>query len=133
MAVIGALGDIVFSVSRETVKTFSDMKWDSSAKYATHERHLKDVLLEFTGTDADTISFSVYFSAFLGVNPIQEIAKLLDAERNGKVMRLVIGTKAYGKNKWVIEKTSKDLDRFDSNGNLLVAKVAISLKAYAGR
>lgn len=133
MATIGTLGDILFSVSRETVKTFDNMKWDSSAKYATHDRHLKDVLLEFTGTDADTISFSIYFSAFLGVNPMQEITKLLDAERKGKVMRLIIGSKTYGKNKWVIEKTSKDLERFDNKGNLLVAKVSISLKAYAGR
>lgn len=133
MATIGTLGDIVFSVSRETVKTFEGMKWDSSAKYATHERHLKDVLLEFTGTDADTITLNVYFSIFLGVNPMQEITKLLDAERSGKVMRLVVGSKAFGRNKWVIEKISKDLDRFDNKGNLLVAKVSISLKEYAGR
>lgn len=133
MAVIGTLGDIVFSVSRESVKTFEGMKWDSSAKYATHERHLKNTLLEFTGTDAESISFNVYFSVFLGVNPMQEIKKLLEAERSGKIMRLVIGSKAYGRNKWVIEKLSKDLDRFDSKGNLLVAKVSISLKEYAER
>lgn len=133
MAVIGTLGDIVFKVSRKQVKTFDDMKWESSAKYATHDRHLKDVLLEYTGTDADSISFTVYFSAFLGVNPMREITKLLDAERKGQIMRLVIGSKAYGKNKWVIEKTSKSLERFDHKGNLLIAKVSVSLKAYAGR
>lgn len=133
MAEIGTLGDIVFSVSRKTVKTFEGLKWDSSAKYAAHDRHLKDTLLEFTGTDADTISFNVTFSVFLGVNPMDEIIKLLNAERSGKVMRLVIGSKAYGRNKWVIEKTSKDLERFDNKGNLLVAKVSVSLKAYAER
>jgi predicted deacetylase len=73
------------------------------------------------------------FSAFLGVNPIKEINKLLEAERKGKIMRLVIGNKPYGKYKWVIEKTSKDLERFDNKGNLLIAKVSISLKEYAGR
>lgn len=133
MATIGTLGDIVFSVSGSKVKTFDGLKWDSSAKYATHDRHLKDVLLEYTGTDADTISFTMFFSVFLGVNPMREITKLLNAERSGKVMRLVIGSKAYGKNKWVITKTSKDLETFDKRGNLLVAKVNVSLKAYAGR
>lgn len=133
MAVVGTLGDIVFSVSRRKVKTFDGLKWESSAKYATHDRHLKDVLLEYTGTDADTISFTMFFSAFLGVNPMGEITKLLKAERSGKVMRLVIGNKAYGKNKWVITKTSKDLEKFDKRGNLLAAKVNVSLKAYAGR
>ncbi|SHJ74092.1 phage tail protein [Tepidibacter formicigenes] len=133
MAIIGTLGDIVFSVSKETVKTFEGMKWDSSVKYATHDRHLKDTLLEFTGRNADSISFKMNFSAFLGVNPIKEINKLLDAERKGKIMRLVIGNKAYGKYKWVIEKTSKDLERFDNKGNLLIAKVSISLKEYVRR
>lgn len=133
MATIGTLGDIVFSVSRSKVSTFDGMKWDSSAKYATHDRHLKDVLLEYTGTDADKISFSMYFSAFLGINPIEEITKLLKAERSGQVMRLVIGSRIYGKNKWVIDKTSKDLERFDNKGNLLIAKVNVSLIAYAER
>jgi phage protein U len=134
MAVIGTLGtDIVFSVSRRQVKTFDGLVWESSVKYAEHDRHLKDTLLEYTGLDADTITFSVLFSVFLGVDPLQELIKLLNAERQGRVMRLVIGPKAYGTNKWVITKTSKNLQRFDNKGNLLAAKVDITLKAYAGR
>ena len=133
MATIGTLGDVVFAVSKNQVNTFDGLKWSSSAQYASHNRHLKDVLLEFTGTDADKITFSMYFSVFLGVDPMSEIIKLLTAERCGKVMRLVIGSKAYGKNKWVITGTSKDLERFDNKGNLLIAKVNVSLMAYAGR
>ena len=133
MAEIGALGDIVFFVSRNQVKTFDGLKWDSSARYASHDRHMQETLLEFTGTDNDKISFSMYFSVFLGVNPMDEIVKLLNAERNGKVMPLVIGRKGYGRNKWVITKTSKDLERFDKKGNLLTAKVSVSLEAYAAR
>jgi len=133
LAVIGTLGDIVFSVSRNQANTFDNLKWDSSAKYASHERHLQETLLEFVGTDNDTITFSMYFSVFLGINPMNEIIKLLNAERSGKVMRLVIGQKAYGRNKWVITKTSKDLERFDKKGNLLTAKVSVTLEAYAAR
>ena len=133
MATIGTLGDIVFSVSNKQVKTFDGMQWNSSAQYAQHNRHLKDTLLEFTGTDADKISFSMYFSMFLGVNPMTEIVKLLNAERSGKIMRLVIGKKAYGKHRWVITGTSKALERFDNKGNLLIAKVNVSLLAYSGR
>jgi len=133
MATIGTLGDIVFSVSNRQVKTFEGMTWESSAQYATHNRHLKDVLLEFTGTDADKITFNMYFSVFLGVNPLTELTKLLNAERGGRIMRLVIGSKAYGKHRWVITGTSKNLERFDNRGNLLVARVSVSLMAYAGR
>lgn len=133
MAVLGSWGDIVFAVSNRQVKTFDSLKWDSSAKFASHDRHLKDPLLEFTGSDADTISFSMNFSVFMGVNPMTEITKLLMAERAGEVNRLVIGPKAYGKHKWVITKTSKTLTRFDNRGNVLAAKVSVSMKAYSAR
>ena len=51
MALIGSWGDFTFEVSRGSVKTFTGLKWDSSVKYATHDRHLKEPLLEFTGKD----------------------------------------------------------------------------------
>lgn len=133
MAIIGSLGDTVFSVSQNQVKTFDDMSWESSAKYSSHDRHLKDPLLEFTGLGADTISFSMYFSVFLGVDPLGEIVKLLKAEREGKVMSLIIGPKKYGTGKWVITGTSKKLIKFDSTGRLLIASVDIKLTAYAGK
>lgn len=133
MATIGSWGDIVFAVSRKEIKTFTGLKWDSGAKYSTHDRHLKAPLLEFTGTDVESISFSMFFSAFLGVNPMTEIAKLLVAMRKGEVHRLVIGPKAYGTDKWVITKLSNSLDRYDNRGNLLVAKVSVTMKSYAGR
>jgi len=133
MATLGTLGNIVFSVSSTQVKTFDDMSWSSSAQYAQHNRHMRDVLLEFTGTNADTISFTMHFSAFLGVNPTAEIIKLLNAERSGEIMRLVIGKRAYGKHRWVITQTRKDLETFDNKGNLLIARVNVSLMAYSGR
>lgn len=133
MAVIGALGDIVFSVSRDKVNTIDNVKWETGVRFAEHDRHLKIPLLEFTGNSADTISFSLYYSVFLGVNPMAEIVKILNAKRAGKAMRFVIGTKAYGHYKWVITKTSKDLERYDGKGNLLVAKVSITLKEYVNR
>lgn len=133
MATIGTLGDIPFHVSKNEVKTIEGLKWETSSKFEVHDRHLKDDLLEFVGTEPGTMSFSVYISVFLGVNPMQEIVKLLNAERKGLTMPLVIGEKAYGKYRWVITKTSKSLERFDNKGNLLVAKVDISLTEYVQR
>ena len=133
MAVIGTWGDITFAVSRNQIKTFDGLKWDSGAKYSTHDRHLKEPLLEFTGTDVESMTFTMFFSAFLGVNPIAEVSKLLKAMRRGEVHRLVIGPKAYGTNKWVIPKLSNSLPRYDNRGNLLVAKVSVTMKSYSGR
>ncbi len=133
MAVIGTWGDITFAVSRNQIKTFDGLKWDSGAKFSTHDRHLKEPLLEFTGTDVESMTFTMFFSAFLGVNPIAEVSKMLKAMRRGEVHRLVIGPKAYGTNKWVITKLSNSLNRYDNRGNLLVAKVSVTMKSYSGR
>ena len=133
MAVIGTWGDITFAVSRNQIKTFDGLKWDSGAKFSTHDRHLKEPLLEFTGTDVESMTFTMFFSAFLGVNPIAEVSKLLKAMRRGEVHRLVIGPKAYGTNKWVITKLSNSLNRYDNRGNLLVAKVSVTMKSYSSR
>lgn len=133
MATIGTWGNIVFAVSRKQIKTFTGLKWDSGASYATHDRHLKEPLLEFTGVEVESMTFSMFFSAFLGVNPMAEVGKLLTAMRKGEVNRLVIGTKAYGTNKWVITKLSNSLERYDNRGNLLVAKVDVTMNSYASR
>ena len=130
---IGNWGDFTFYVSADQIKTFDSLKWDSAAKYSTHDRHLREPLLEFTGTDVETITFTMFFSVFLGVNPIKEIASLLQAMRRGEVNRLVIGPKAYGTNKWVITKLSNSLKRFDRWGNLLVASVNVTMQSYAVR
>ena len=131
MATIGTLGGVVFSVSTNKVRTFDDLKSSGSAKYASHDRHLKDALLEFTGNEPDKITFSMVLSIFLGVTPQSEISKLRAAQRAGRIMHLVIGRQSYGN--WVITSLSTDYDRIDNKGNVLIANVNVSLTAYAGR
>jgi hypothetical protein len=133
MAIVGALGNIVFSVSSTQVKTFDDMRWESSVQYAAHNRHLKEPLLEFVGTDTDRITFTMYLSAFLGVCPLKEIENLRTAMDSGRIMRLVIGRKPYGKSRWVIQRLQKPLKRFDDKGALLEASVNVTLLAYGER
>ena len=73
MAKIGSLGSLVFSVSENTVRTFDELSWKVSAKYATHDRHIKRDVLEFLGPEPGTISFKMAFSVFHGTNPLKEI------------------------------------------------------------
>lgn len=133
MGKIGAFGDIAFSVSTSTVRTFDEMSWDVSAKYATHDRHIKADLLEYQGPELEMIAFDMHLSVFLGVDPLKEIKKLREKVRSGKTERLVIGGKIYGDYMWVIEKMSIGLKRFDGNGNLWEATVNVTLKEYAKR
>ena len=132
MAQIGTLGDIVFSVSQKTVKTFEDLKIDSKTNYAKLTRHNKKPLLEFQYNDIDTASFSIYLSAFLGVNPLSMQDKIDKYRKQGKILSLVIGGKKYG-TKWVITSHSKDHQKFDNKGNLLIAKSTISIEEYPER
>ena len=133
MANVGTLGNITFSASSRQVNTFDNMTWNNSARYASHDRHLRSTLLEFVGTAAGTIPFTMYFSAFLGVNPDKEIAKVIIAMRTGQAMRLVIGRRAYGRHKWVVTKATAGLKRFDKEGNLIVASMNVTLEEYLTR
>ncbi len=133
MAVIGMWGDLIFSVSRQQIRTFDGLKWDSGARYSTHDRHLREPLLEFRGTDSETMTFTMLFSEYLGVKPIEEVSKIKLAMMAGEVHRLVIGPKAYGTNKWVITKLSSAMERFDKKGELVAAKVTVTMQSYAAR
>lgn len=130
--IIGSLGDIVFSVSPDKVNTIKNIKWKSSARYAEHDLHLSDTILEFVGNDAEEFSFDMHFSVHLGIDPIEQITKILTAKRSGKTMLLMLGKKAYGKNKWVITGVNTGLTTTDGSGNVIEADVTVTLKAYTG-
>lgn len=133
MARVGSFGDLVFSVSDKTVRTFDSMSWEFSADYATHDRHIKADLLEYIGPSIETISFSMVFSVFLGVNPLKEIRRLHNMVQSGYAQRLIIGGNVYGTYKWVMQKGTVDLRRFDRQGELWAATAKVTLKEYPKR
>ena len=79
--IVGALGDVVFSVSSRTLKTISNFVWSGSARYATHDLHAGNSISEYTGTDLAKITFDIQLLASLGVDPMSEIWRLFDLER----------------------------------------------------
>ena len=132
MAIIGCLGDIIFEVSEDTVRTLDNMVWSGSARYAVHERHLTHALTEFTGLDPDKITFDILLSAELGVDPIAEVVKLWNIERSGRAVPLTVGTKGYGKYRWNILKHEMKMKTFYGNGDVHTATVSVSLQEYLG-
>lgn len=96
MAKIGSFGSLVFSVSENTVKTFDKLSWKTSAKYATHDRHIKRDVQEFLGPEPGSISFTMAFSVFHGTNPLTEVLKLNKMVEKGITERLVLGGRVYG-------------------------------------
>ncbi len=132
MAIVGCLGDVIFTVSRSVVRTLDNMTWSGSARYATHERHLTHALTEFTGLDPDKITFDILLSAELGVDPIAEVVKLWNIERSGRAVPLTVGTKGYGKYRWNILKHEMKMKTFYRNGDVHTATVSVSLQEYLG-
>lgn len=130
MAIVGCLGDVIFTVSRSVVRTLDNMTWSGSARYATHERHLTHALTEYTGLDPDKITFDILLSAELGVDPIAEVVKLWNIERSGRAVPLTVGTKGYGKYRWNILKHEMKMKTFYRNGDVHTATVSVSLQEY---
>ena len=133
MAKIGTFGGLSFAVSSNKVSTFDDLKWDTSAAYATHDRHLQPDLLEFLGPDPEQITVKMKFSVFLGVNPLKSVNDLRRMVREGTAERLVIGGRVYGDYKWAITKVSSAMKTFDNRGNCWAAEVTVTLKEYGRR
>lgn len=114
------------------VKTLTDIGMDKDISYATHKVHLQKGLLEFTGSEPDSISFTIELSAFLGVNPSATIDQLDEMAEAGEVVSFVLGTRVYGAGSWVIVSISKAFDLVYKDGELFKANVKLKLKEYVG-
>lgn len=127
---VGILGAIVFTVSDDTVKTISNFVWSGSARYSTHQRHLTNALTEFTGIDPDSVTFDVVLSAYLGVNPMAEIKRIMEYEQTATVLPLTLGTQSYGRYRWVINAHKVKVQTYDGRGNVTSATVSVTLQEY---
>ena len=135
MAMIGYMGKdadngIQFVVSREVFRTPKNMVWSGSVRYATHERHNTHALTEFTGLDPDNFSFDILLAAELGVDPLKEVVKIWNFERNGEALGLVIGGKAYGKYRWTIKDLKTKIEYTDKAGDMYAVEMSVELLEY---
>ena len=113
--IVGCLGDISFAVFDSHVETIKNMVQNVSARYTTHQRAEGPALTEFTGTDAQTITFDIELAAYLGVNPTKERERLQECVLNGTTLPFVLGnvvkfktlhTDAFGTPTWITASVS---------------------------
>jgi hypothetical protein len=130
---IGCLGEIPFTVSNDTLQTISNIQWSGSARYAEHLRHGGNALTEFTGVDPDKISFEMQLGTELGIDVMAVLVTLWEYKRRAVVLPLVIGTRGYGKWRWVITNLKIVVKHHDAAGNVTGARVFISLLEYLRR
>lgn len=128
--IVGCLGDIIFEVSSETVKTVSNLVESASTRYATHQRHNNSACLEYVGMDPDKITFEIHLSDYLGVNPQSQINILWSYIRSGQPISLVLGATVYGKWRWVIQSLQLTLKHTDKNGTWTHVVASVTLVEY---
>lgn len=130
MAVVGCLGDIVFTVSDQVVRTLENWKWSGAARYAVHNRHAGNALTEFIGLDPDKITFDIQLLIEMGVDPMEEITKLWNYERRGVPLPLTVGTHCYGRYRWNVISHDVTVKYTDRRGDIAGAVVSVTLQEY---
>lgn len=127
---IGSLGDVVFDVSSEYVRTFCDMKIQRTAKYSEHAIHGGKALLEFTGYSPASLSFSIRLDASLGVNPKQELEALRDILTGHEAVPFILDGEPQGDGLWALESIDETYETIDNHGTLIAVGVSLKLKEY---
>jgi phage protein U len=131
MAEIGFFGeDIVFETSDQRILTFKDFKREVAGRWESHVIIGKKPLLEFTGPELETISFTVLFKADLGVKPSEEIEKWKQIVQEGKANLLAIGGVPIGDDLWITESIGIAYNCVWSEGELYSAQIDVTLKEY---
>ncbi len=127
---IGTLGEVIFEVSSETIQTISKFSRTKSASFQTHSVHLKTGLLEFTGSDPETITFNIKSSRYLGADPHQTYLKLREYMSDGTAVQFIVGNVLYGSYRWVVSKCKATYNYYDKKGNVTDMDISVTLTEY---
>jgi len=122
---IGTFGDIAFQVNADKVFTFDDFKKTLKAGFARHRVIGKKPVIEYTGPDLDTISFSIRLDVSLRSVPADEIKKLETLLGEGVEKNLIVGNTRLGR--FVLTDLDETWTKVDSQGNLLAAIIDLKL------
>ncbi len=121
---------LVFSVSDRRVLTPSNLTRKVSGNWATHSRVGGKDITEFIKPDLQEITFDLVLDAELGVRPRSMLEYIENSVETGRVERLVIGGRQLGRNPWRITASSEAWQTTLNGGELVRAKVTVTMKEY---
>ena len=125
---IGSFGSTSFGVSSYKVLTFKDFKRNIAPKLAAHEVIGAKPILEFVSPGAESINMNIEVNQLFNADPDDEFRKLQQMAQKGTTSYLVIGGKPIGDNPWAIESVEQDALVHDGMGNIVKARMAVTLK-----
>ena len=126
---IGYFGEVVFEVSSDKQLTPEKFSYSKKSKWAEHETLNVKTKSEFLGDGKKNYSISIKLSAFMGINPQNELDKIEYTQANGLVEPLFIGSKYHGD--FYIDSINVQNDRVDGKGSLLACTVDLNLVEYS--
>lgn len=131
MAKIGNWGShIKFQTDDARVLTFQNLKRKMSARTSKHYLIDGKPKLEFLGADLQTVTFTIYLNAMLGVKPKKIEDKLIKHIKAGTVAPLVIGgRKICGKA--MITAMTDAYDIVLKKGEIFSMKLDITMTEYS--
>lgn len=110
--------------------SFSGFNRTVSNRTTEHERITRKQKVQFNGPNISSMSFTIYLSVGLGVDPRKMIERLESCVRFGKAAYFVIGTKKVGKKKYIITNLEEEWEYIMKNGKLVGARTDITMKEY---
>ena len=128
---IGSIGEVVFEVDSEhSILTFDELNESHSASYAEHALLNGKGLLEFTGIKASSMSLNIHLNMELGVNPDEQIRRLLEILEEHEAVNFILAGIPKGNGRWIIESLDVRHKLIDNRGYTRSADVSLKLKEY---
>ncbi len=110
--------------------TFANLNRRVSNRITKHERITRKQKVQFNGPNLSSMTFTMVFSAGLGVKPREMIERLEKCVRYGYTGYFIVGTKKIGKKKYLITDMSEEWRCIMQNGKLVSANVDITMEEY---
>ena len=133
---IGAIGSrslddvIMFEVSPDKILTIQNFIRRNSVRFADHGVLLRKPISQFVGPELDTINFNIILKAQFGVNPQTEFNNLINLQRDGRIVSIILGKSAFGVFRWRIDSLGIPWEVIDNTGFCVSSTVSIGLKEY---
>jgi len=86
--------------------------------------------LEYQGPDLDTLNFSVILNGNLGLKPKDELKTWRKKYENVEAEDFLLASEKIGDNKWLITNISESYEKILNTGEILIAKLDITLQEY---
>ena len=133
---IGAIGSkslddvIMFEVSPDKVLTVKDFERRNSVRFAENGVLLRKPVSQYVGPALDEIKFKIILRAQFGLNPKDEFDKLIELQREGETLSIILGKSGFGVHRWRIVKLGIPWEIIDNKGECISSTVDISFTEY---